>query len=148
MRPQELRDWLTEIDIPVTRVAEAFGVDRKTVDRWLAGSREIPPSIGTECRLLAGRVQLYQLRPVPEHADSVHWRASSYRGTLNVRAPNSRMARQFALLKYGRATRRGEGDQIAPHNPWMDSMLVEHVRLPALTATSSEGPLGIIDPPG
>ena len=147
VRLREFRNWLEETGMPLARAAEMFGVARKTVDRWVAGESDIPPSIGTECYLLSGHIRLYQLRPLRASLASVHWRASTYQGTLNVRAPNERLARMFAAKQYGRSGRRGGHGDEAPQIPWMNVHLVRAVPIPPSQAMPREGPLGVIDGP-
>lgn len=145
MKASELKDWIERHEMPVARAAEILGVDRKTADRWLAGERDIPPPIGTECRLLAGASDLYHLRPFDSERGSVHWRASAYQGVLTVRAPSERMARQFAAMRYGRSARRGADGTEAPRNPWLDERIVECVRIKGSAAMPARGEFGVLD---
>lgn len=147
MKASEFKEWREGAGLSVARAAEILGVDRKTAERWEAGERDIPASIDTECRLLGGVPKLYSLRPFPDKLDSVHWRASTHKGRVTVRAPNRRMARQFAALRFGRSARRGSDGDEAPRNPWLDSDLVELVPEKPSKALPAEGRFGVVDVP-
>lgn len=147
MEATELRLWIEALDLNVARAAEILGVDRKTVDRWLAGDRAIPDTVETECRLLAGESGLYQLRPAPQRLEAIHWRTSTHAGLVYVRAPSERAARQFAAIRLGRSARRGADGEEARRTPWLDPDLVEAVRIPSSPAMPADGPFGIIDWP-
>lgn len=53
MAPAQLRALLADANLTQSRAAELVGVDVRTMERYLAGSRAIPPSVsGLLCLLL------------------------------------------------------------------------------------------------
>jgi len=145
MIADQFRNWIERRDLNVARAAEILGVDRKTADRWLAGEREIPRAVETECRLLSGKIRLYELRPKPTALDSIHWRASTLMDVVRVRAPSRHTARQYAALRFGRSTGRGDDGGEALRVPWLDDSLVELVIIQPSQAMPQHGPLGVIE---
>lgn len=145
MIADQFRNWIERRDLNVARAAELLGVDRKTADRWLAGEREIPKAVETECRLLSGKIRLYELRPRLSGLDSIHWRASKHKDVVRVRAPSRHTARQYAALSFGRSAFRAAGGGEALRVPWLDDSLVELVIFEPTEAIPSHGPLGVID---
>lgn len=145
MIADQFRNWIERRDLNVARAAEILGVDRETADRWLAGEREIPKAVETECRLLSGKIRLFELRPKPTGLDSIHWRASTRKDPVRVRAPSRHTARQYAALRFGRSTRRdGDGGETL-RIPWLDDSLVELVIIQPSEAMPKHGPLGVIE---
>jgi len=58
MEPQELRDWMQAngyITYNVAALAQALGVDRRTVQRYLAGTVPIPETVALALEALAKR---------------------------------------------------------------------------------------------
>lgn len=145
MIADQFRNWIERRDLNVARAAEILGVDRHTADRWLTGEREIPRAVETECRLLSGKIRLYELRPKSSGLDSVHWRASTLMDVVRVRAPSRRTARQYAALRFGRSACHGADGGEALRVPWLDDSLVELVIIEPTEAMARHGPLGVIE---
>lgn len=64
--PDPLRAALTATGLSQLALAEALGVDGRTVRRWLAGDSAVPGPVDRLCRLLAAEPSLVlQLTPRP-----------------------------------------------------------------------------------
>ncbi len=145
MFADQFRNWIERRDLNVARAAEILGVDRRIVDRWLDGEREIPKAVETACRLLTGKIRLYELRPKPTGLDSIHWRASTRMDVVLVRAPSRHTARQYAALRFGRSSRHAADGGESLRVPWLDDSLVELVLIQPSEAVPQYGPLGVIE---
>ena len=70
---------------------------------------------------------IYKLTPTEKTSD--HWRASSYKGDVVIRAEDEDEARNIAKLKFLKAVKRISKYQDTPISPWSDSDLVKCERL-------------------
>jgi len=93
---------------------------------------------------IGGRyLPVWKLEPLD--AEHRNWKASTYQGTVIIRAPNEENARWIAKLAFGVATDRNLGEDTL-FSPWGDSTLVGVCQL-TTTDHSEEGDEAILDPP-
>lgn len=87
-------------------------------------------------------MSVWRLEPVD--TENANWRASSYCGTVVIRAESEERARDIATLVFGRAARKIL-NQDTPFVPWGSDGLV---RCTALNGDEfdEEGPEAILDP--
>ncbi len=85
---------------------------------------------------------IWKLEPV--NPDGHHWRASTYIGSLIVRAPDEATARFFAAKAFGIAAELLPGLEVSLL-PWVHSRLVTCVRLEK-SDFDEEGPDAVLGP--
>lgn len=87
-------------------------------------------------------MKIFELTPINE--DSHHWRASTYRGRLVVRAKDERGARTVAFGAFGIAVECKPGAELAV-NPWRLPELVE-CREVQDSVHDADGPAMVLEP--
>lgn len=84
---------------------------------------------------------IYKLSPVDKK--SHHWKASTFKGDVYVRAENEDRARQIASSKFHVAAVKGPEDESVPSNPWSQGEVVR-AEIDGSGRFSDEGEEGIV----
>ncbi|MCF8721882.1 hypothetical protein [Nitrospina gracilis] len=62
-------------------------------------------------------MKIFRAEPIPEFIDEHHWRRSTHKGWVIVRAENEDKARSLVAIEFGFAPERIPGQEL-PVNPW------------------------------
>ncbi len=81
----------------------------------------------------------------PTTRESEHWKASTYRGTIIVRAPDEKAARQRATRAFIIMVKKTRGAS-TPLPPWTDPTLVTCTRVEN-SQYPEDGPTKVLEPP-
>ena len=65
MTPADLAAWKAHMGLINVTAAEALGVDRSSVARWLAGETPIPRTVALACAALAAGLGPWEARAIP-----------------------------------------------------------------------------------
>ena len=114
--------WMQDHPMTITQAAAYLDIDRKTAERYLSGTLDIPKRVELACRALS-RMNLYALDPI----DLLHndWRASDHKEMVWVCAQSELLARWHAALRYHVPARRRSEKEVTPQNPWLNPERVE-----------------------
>ena len=87
-------------------------------------------------------MKIWELQPI----DLSHhnWRASTYSGSVIIRAPDKERARRIAMLAFGIATERKLGEEVV-FSPWGDDTVVG-IQEKTGSGYPDNGPEAILDP--
>lgn len=91
----------------------------------------------------ADAMPIWKLEPTSQ--ESEFWEASTYRGTVIVRAPDEQVARQRATEVFGIAVKVRHG-RSSPLPPWKDPTLARCARVKE-SGYPEDGPTKVLEPP-
>ncbi len=100
--------------------------------------------VGVDLLLPDEELPVFQL--TPQSLADPDWEASTYKGTVIVRAPSEKAARWAASLAFNIATQRKHIGERTRINPWRQVDLVEAKTVRDVT-WSGQGGIEILDPP-